>query len=189
MVRVRSTDSSSSKPRARGFAAASYFTKSSLRSASARRGIAETRLVTHWAEIVGPRLARLSRPVRVKHDRAGHGLGGTLIIAVTGARAAEIELEIPQIIDRVNAYYGYRAVVAAKLTQSEPVDPPRAAPPRPQSVDAEALPEPKRRALEALTSDIGDDALRGALTRLGANVMSASKPARRSGDAADAEQG
>lgn len=160
----------------RGFTAAAILAAEPVRAAAARRGIAEMRLLTQWPEVVGPRLARLTRPVRVKHDRSGHGLGGVLILAVNGPRAAEIELEIPQIVERVNAYYGYRAVVDAKLTQSEtPIDPATASARRRAEAEPAVLPAEKREALAELTKPIGDDALRDALTRLGANVMSRPK--------------
>lgn len=164
------------KPRSRGFSAASAAGEAAMRAAAAKRGIAEMRLISCWPEIVGPRLARLSRPERVRHNRGGHALGGVLIIAVSGPRASEVELEIPQIIERVNAFYGYRAVVDVKLTQAAvgPIDSlaGRTRPERGKQALPEDLAPEKRDALENLTAGVGDDALRDALTRLGANVMS-----------------
>ncbi|MBX2855064.1 MAG: DUF721 domain-containing protein [Rhodobacteraceae bacterium] len=173
-----STENSSKKRRGRGFASASSFAAAPLRTAAARRGMAETRLLTQWPAIAGPRLARLARPLRVKHDRGGHSLGGVLVLAVEGPRATEVEMEIPQIIERVNAHYGYRAIVDVALTQTAAIvvdAPARGAAGRPEAVEPPQLPSRKRQELEELTEPILDDALRSALTRLGANIMSRPK--------------
>lgn len=177
-----SLEGSTWTPKPRGFSAANLAASEPMRKAAARRGIAEMRLLTQWPQVVGPRLARMTRPVRVRHDRNGHGLGGVLILAVNGPRASEIEVELPQIVERVNAYYGYRAIAGAKLTQTEqPIDPMSAGPRRREGVDAASLPQEKRDALAELTKPIGDDALRDALTRLGANVMARPKSSRERG--------
>lgn len=168
--------------RARGFKAASALTRTPLQTVAGKRGIAETRLITHWREIAGEELAAFTRPIRVRSDRRGLSLGGVLVLAVAGPRASEVEHRIPQIIERVNAHYGYKAVVEVKLTQAIGPFPP--APPvdaADEPVRPSDLPEDKRRRLEAMTSPILDDQLRDALSRLGANVM-AKKP--KSGDKA-----
>ena len=173
-----STENSGGKRRRRGFASASSFASAPLRTAAAKRGMAETKLVTHWPAIAGPRLARLARPLRVKHDRGGHSLGGVLVLAVEGPRATEVEMEIPQIIERVNAHYGYRAIVDVALTQTAPIiveTPGRGGAERREAPEPSELPSRKRQELEELTEPILDDALRSALTRLGANIMSRPK--------------
>ena len=177
MNRTRSTGENGGvsgwTPKNRGFASASSFATEPMRSAATKRGIAEMRLLTRWPDIVGPRLARLTRPLRVKYDRSGAGLGGVLILAVEGPRASEVEYETGRIIEQVNAYYGYRAIVDVRLTQAEIARPEtKAARRRRQAADPDGLPDAKKRALAELTQPIGDDALRDALNRLGANVMS-----------------
>ena len=51
--------------RMRGFEAASGLLKDRIRSAGESRGFAVTRLLTHWPEVVGEDLARVTRPVKV----------------------------------------------------------------------------------------------------------------------------
>ena len=155
----------------RGLLAASACAKDALRAAAGRRGIAEARLITHWPEIAGEKIAMASRPVRVKAPR-GMALGGVLVLAVDGARASEVEHAVPQVIEKVNAYYGYGAIAEVKLTQAvgDAISL-KAQPPRPRSVTPEELPPEKREELDALTKPIASDALRDALMTLGANVM------------------
>lgn len=173
-----------------GFAAAGACAKDAMRGAAGRRGVADPRLLTRWSEIVGDRLGALCRPVRIKH-RAGMALGGVLILAVDRAHASEVEHELEAIRERVNAFFGHCAAAEIKITQSVEVvgaafaptmgrlDGDAALEGAPDSAEApvletpvlEALPERKRRELDALTAPVADDALRDALARLGANVM------------------
>ncbi|MCI4661599.1 MAG: DciA family protein [Neomegalonema sp.] len=159
--------------RSRGFAAAGSHVKVQVRDVASRRGIAEVRLITHWSEIVGPQLAAVTRPLRVKQPR-GQSLGGILVMAVETAYASEVEHQKPMIIERVNAYYGYRAVSEIKVTQAiaplPPASPVNAAPR--QIVSPNDLPNPDRQRLDVMTAPIADDGLRDALNRLGANVIS-----------------
>lgn len=173
------TDTESARPRrdgptTRGLTAAAACAKRPLRDAAGKRGIAEARLLTHWPEIAGQALADASRPIRIK-ARAGKALGGVLVLAVDGARASEIEHSIPRVIERVNAHYGYRAIAEVKLTQA--AGPVAAAPTRPRRhASPETLRAEQREALETMTETVEDDALRAALRRLGANVMTRTKP-------------
>ena len=170
----------------RGMLAASACAKDALRSAAGKRGIAEARLITHWPDIAGETMAAATRPVRVKQPR-GMALGGVLVLAVDGARASEVEHEIPRLIERVNAHYGYGAVAEVKLTQA--VEGPisgrsHAEPKRPRCVRPDELPAEKKQQLDALTKPIESDALRDALQRLGANILSRDEPKKETKTAA-----
>jgi hypothetical protein len=87
--------------------------------------------------------------------------GATLVLRVDPARALDVEYKGRQIIERINAYFGYRAVAALRLIQA-PVEAetPREAT-RPASV----------RAPQAAQSPGDADPLARALARLGAGVM------------------
>ena len=117
----------------------------------------------------GSALAPTCRPVRVSYGR--RGLGATLVLRTDGARAPEVEHLAPRIIERVNQFYGYRAVARIRITQSgaAPGFAEKQAgfaagpPPGPTDADTERA--------AALTGGIEDAGLRAALTRLGANVL------------------
>ncbi|WP_425310487.1 DUF721 domain-containing protein [Falsirhodobacter halotolerans] len=152
--------------RFRGFEPASALLKERIRAAGETRGFAVTRLLTAWAEIVGPDLARVTRPVKVSYPR--DGFGATLTLLVRSAHAPMVEMEKPRLIGKVNACYGYAAISRVVLTQTAPTGfdggqadfaaiPKAPAPPDPK-VEAEAAnmatgteDEGLRRALESLT--------------------------------------
>lgn len=102
--------------RMRGFEAASSLLRDRIRAAGERRGFAVTRLLTHWADIVGDDIARTTRPVKVGYTR--EGLGATLTILAQGASAPMVEMQKDRIRSRVNACYGYNAISRVLLTQT-----------------------------------------------------------------------
>ncbi|QBX33561.1 DUF721 domain-containing protein [Paracoccus liaowanqingii] len=102
--------------RSRGFQAAATLLADRVQKAAEGRGFAVARLLTNWAEIAGPQLAAVTRPVRVSHSRGG--FGATLTLLTTGPMAPMVEMQLPQLRDRVNACYGYNAVQRITLTQT-----------------------------------------------------------------------
>jgi len=134
-------------------------------------GFSSMSLVTDWAAIAGRELAAYTLPERLKWPRqpsrgedAPEGSrrpGATLVLRVEGARGLDVQFAARQIIERINAYFGFAAVAKLRLVQG-PV-----APAGEQS--------PQRRPLAAPTAHdevagIADVALREALSRLGAGV-------------------
>ena len=102
--------------RRRGFEPASGLVKEPIRHAGEARGFAVTRLLTHWPEVVGEDLARMTRPVKIGYGR--EGFGATLTLLVASAHAPMVQMQIPRLIERVNAAYGYAAISRILLTQT-----------------------------------------------------------------------
>ena len=132
----------------------------------ARQGFASAELVTHWPEIVGQEVAAHCEPIKLQWLQANgpdEAAPATLVLRVEGPAAIEIQHLAPVILERVNRFLGWRAVTKIALRQA----PILRAEPRPR-------PSPPS-AAETLTvaeslGDIGDEALRGALARLGAAI-------------------
>lgn len=116
--RTPSDDASAPPPRRlRGFEPAASLVARRLRSGAEARGFAVTRLLTHWAEIVGPATAAHTRPVKISH---GRGLGATLTVLTDGAHAPLVQIQLPQLRERVNAVYGFNAIARIAITQTAP---------------------------------------------------------------------
>src|SRR5215470_8014824 len=60
------------------------------RAAIGGRGFAEAGLITHWAEIIGPELARGCQPDQLRFPK-GERSGGTLTLRCIGAMALELQ--------------------------------------------------------------------------------------------------
>ena len=156
--------------RRRGFERAVTLVGRELKTPAEKRGFAETKLLTHWAEIVGPDIAEMAVPVKVKF---GRGIGGTLVLLTTGSKAPMLEMSRETIITRVNACYGYSAIKDVQVTQTAATGFAEgqvaftAQKPKPKPA-----PDPARLATAtARLTEIDDPALREALRKLAGNII------------------
>jgi hypothetical protein len=134
------------------------------------------RLLTHWAEVAGQDLARVTRPVKVGYGR--EGFGATLTLLTSSAHAPMVQMQLPALRDRVNACYGYAAIARITLTQTAPTgfsEGQAAFAPAPREARAPA-PDPAlaARAAEA-AGGVQDEGLRQALALLAQNILRKSR--------------
>jgi hypothetical protein len=160
--------------RIRGFEATSGLLKDQIRKVGEQRGFAIARLLTHWPEIAGEDMARITRPVKVGYGR--EGMGASLTLLTTGPNAPIVEMQKEKLRERVNAVYGYAAISRILITQTAATGfaegqaeftPKPKSPPTP---DPELLAEAARTA-----APIQNDDLRQALERLGQNILNRRK--------------
>ena len=132
------------------------------RRALGQRGFAEGGLIAEWPSIVGEAIATRCHPTRARPVRTGRNSEGTVTLRVEPGFALELQHLEPQIIERINGHYGYAAITRLILHQGPLGAPrrPRPLPPRPLSAAEEAE-------LRQRVAPVEDDALRGALERLG----------------------
>ncbi|WP_136683372.1 DUF721 domain-containing protein [Falsirhodobacter xinxiangensis] len=156
--------------RFRGFEPASGLLRERIRAAGEKRGFAVTRLLTGWAEIVGEDLARMTRPVKVGY--AKEGFGATLTLLVMPAHAPMIQMQLPRIVERVNACYGYSAISRISLTQTAASGFADGQAQFEQTPKPAPAPDPQIRAdAERVASGVQDDGLKAALENLAQNFM------------------
>jgi hypothetical protein len=109
-------------------------------AAFARAGFSDSRLVLHWAEIAGPEVARLARPLRFREGPSG----GVLTLRALPGAALFLGHESRALCGRINAFLGRPAVAQLKFTQGALTAVP---PPPPPQKAAGPLPpgDPSRR--------------------------------------------
>jgi len=101
------------------------------RAAFRRFGFVQSSVVSRWDEIVGARYAAVSAPESIRFP-VGKKSEGTLELTVEGAHATMIQHVLPEIIERVNRFFGYAAVARIKFRQgaiAKPAARPPLAPP------------------------------------------------------------
>jgi len=130
------------------------------RSAFRRFGFIQSSVVTRWPEIVGPTHAKICAPEAIRFP-PGERSEGILQLVVTPSHAPLIQHVIPEIIERVNRFFGYNAVARVKMRQGE-VKPPSA---ESRPAAAPAL-RPIPMELGDSLRDIGDAELRTVLESL-----------------------
>ncbi len=129
------------------------------RTAFRRFGFIQSSVVTRWPEIVGPAHARVCAPEAIRFP-PGEKTDGILQLLVVPAHAPLIQHVVPEIMERVNRFFGYKAVAKVKLRQGEVKPPPAtksAAPPSLRPIPLE---------LGDSLRDIGDPELRAVLESL-----------------------
>lgn len=146
-------------------------------------GFASVGLVSDWANIVGAELAGRCFPERLKWPRGksrtaddcepAPSPGATLVLRTDAAHALDIQYASAQIIERINAYFGYRAVATLKLVQG-----PLPAMDQPSTPAQKSNPTGHGRttgAVAAACSDaiaeIDDDGLKAALNRMRQSIF------------------
>ena len=92
-----------------------------IADALARQGFASTGIVVHWAEIVGAEIAAHAEPMRMAWPRRVHEdepEPATLVLRVEGPVALEIQHLSGVIIEKVNRFFGWRAVGRIQIRQA-----------------------------------------------------------------------
>jgi hypothetical protein len=131
-------------------------------------GPAPDTLAARWSEIVGPRLASLTEPVKVTPGRNG----GTLLVRAPSAAAPMILHAADHILERVNLASGSK-IRALKIVQTSAP----AAQTRRAARAGRAITPAERAALQQRLTTIQSPTIRAALAELGEAVI-ASQPSR-----------
>jgi hypothetical protein len=138
-------------------------------------GFSASTLITEWSEIAGPEIAAWTMPERLRWPRHTDSdvpesptrrTAATLVLRVEPARALNVQYRRHQLIERINSYFGYRAVGDLRIVQA-PLPATEAPPPR--------VTLRRARGASALTGldQITDESLRAALVRLHTSVSGA----------------
>jgi hypothetical protein len=174
-MRPTQTSYAAAGPHKRGYVAAravGSFVPKLTRKAFEKYGFSAATLLTDWAAIVGKDLAAFTAPERLKWPRgiairedvetgAEGRPGATLVLRVNPARALDVEYKGRQILERINGYFGYRAIAELRILQA-PLAKSAAPKPAPQIPSPVAAPE---------LASIPDAGLRAALERLKSGLM------------------
>jgi hypothetical protein len=122
-----------------------------------QHGFAEHRILIDWYNIVGSKLAIYSIPQKLTRGKEGN-----LHILVASGRALELQHLQPIIIDKINSFFGYKAVskIVLKQTSSEIFQ---------NKAIKKPIPKPEvPKSVSEITAKCIDDDLRKALSAFGA---------------------
>ncbi len=138
------------------------------RAAYRRFGFVQSAVVSRWSEIVGERYAKVSAPESIRFPQ-GQRSDGVLTLGVVGAHAPMMQHVAPEIIERVNRFFGYPAVARVVIRQGVPLKP---AAPRTPPPSLKPLPVDLGDSLRA----IGDPELKAVLESLARGVAATKGP-------------
>ncbi len=136
-----------------------------------KRGFAQGQILAQWPGIAGEELARFCCPEKITWPRPGHGngQGAILVLRVEGPVAIEVQHSTPQLIERINSFFGYQAICKISIRQG----------PLPrrhitQRRRPRPLSGPEEQKLNTSLRGITDAKLQKALLRLGRGVIATS---------------
>lgn len=132
-----------------------------------RFGFVQSSIVSRWAEIVGARYAAVSQPESIRFPR-GKREEGTLTLVVRGAHGPMMQHVTPEIIERINRFFGYPAIARITFRQGQLAAPAPVATSRPAPPSLKPLPVELGDSLRA----IADPELKAVLEALAAGVAS-----------------
>jgi hypothetical protein len=151
----------------------STFAARAARKSFAKKGFGAAEILMRWPAIVGPTVAAHALPERLVFP-PGQRTDGVLHIAVAGGGfATELQHLEPLVLERINGFFGYRAVTRLRLHQ-------RALPARPRERETKAAPALSRdeaAILDKTLSGTRDARLRAALEALGKEILGRSSKA------------
>lgn len=131
-------------------------------------GFAAAAIILEWEEIIGRDFAQFCEPIKIVFGRPQQRSHGLLHIRVIGAMAVAISHYEEMIINRINQYFGYRAVNRVRIAQNVLSLEPREK--KTKKIE-ESINELDKRLLKEAVSSIEGEALQNALFRLGCKVL------------------
>ena len=135
-----------------------------------KRGFAEAGLIEDWEVILGKELASQCLPIKLRYPSQGVRNDGTLLIKVDPAFALAIQQQAPQIIERINSHFVYRAISRLSLQQGPLY--------RAETKNLPALPKLTKSeylSIEEEFANVENDSLRTALERLARTLKAKGK--------------
>ncbi len=167
------------RPRGGGLKALASRLPAITRRAGARRGFADAALLSDWPRIVGTEIAANSEPLKLTFARPRERSAGTLTLKVSPGFALALQHLEPQLLERINGHFGYRAIARLRFKQGPLSRPAR--PETPFKTPAETPPAPSLdaatdAAIRARVADISDPVLAAALARLARGIATRNRP-------------
>ena len=140
-------------------------------------GRGSSALEARWVEIVGDRLARVCRPMKLIKGRGN--AGGVLELRVVGPAALLVQHQTQDIIDRVNLFLGSKYVEKLRISQG-PIKPLATSSASPRSRQRPTLPPMPPAAQAELDASLEGvpDRLKAALLKLGRAAAARSEEER-----------
>ena len=132
---AKSTPPPKERPRGRGARPVAELVGQVGGVAFRRFGFVQSAVVTRWPEIVGGRYSAACLPEMIRFPRGkggGKREGGVLHLVASGAHAPMLQHVGPEIVERVNRFFGYPAVAKVAIRQGHVPPPSRPRAPAPE---------------------------------------------------------
>ena len=148
-----------------------------MRDALSAESFVEADIILNWIDIIGIEIAKFCNPLKTKFDPVSNKR--TLFVEVpSGGFALELRHRENYILDKINAYLGYRAVHQLNIAQNINIHI-RSFATKTDAGTKRILNDEEQKYLEELVAEIKDEKLRENLIKLGTNVILSKKEINR----------
>lgn len=134
-----------------------------------RKYIALGRVVTHWEDIMGEKMAQVAQPLKIRYrkpKRKGDKAEATLEVAVSSAQASLLIMQKGILLEKINHIFGEQWITDIKFIHN------------PANIEFKApkaekiLPEDKKTVLKHMLDVVEDAEIKERLARMGKSVLS-----------------
>ena len=84
-----------------------------------KQGLVEMKILTAWNSIVGDDLAKYSIPEKISFVKDNRDNGILHLVVANGSYALQIGHKTTIILEKINTFFGYKAVSQIKISQNE----------------------------------------------------------------------
>ncbi|MBK67035.1 MAG: hypothetical protein CMP22_02760 [Rickettsiales bacterium] len=146
----------------------SDITKESL----GKKGLLFGQLIQNWSSIIGAEKAKLATPINISFAKSKRvnetKTEATLVILVNSANATVLQHEQNLWIEKINLFFGYRAVGSIKIQHDTVTNPKKVT--NKLGTRTKGLSRSERKDLDENLKDISDENLKEALKNLGQSL-------------------
>lgn len=141
-----------------------FYTQKAITPVFKARGLMEGKIITHWPQVVGDKMARMALPEKITFPK-GKRAEGTLHLTVTSAGALLLQYAQDLILEQINRFFGYKALSKLRMNHGliPSQEPPSKVPPK-------LLSQKEKKWLKKQTSCVDDLELRENLEKLGKTI-------------------
>ena len=139
------------------------------------RGFIEIDILKNWDKIVGNELSQNTLPQKIDFKKGMREEGTLYLITSSGAFALEIAHRQELIIEKINTYFGYKAVSQIKIMQTGEI-PLKEEQAKPADIEKKILvSEAEQNYIDTITSSIKDTELKDRLASLAKSIFATQK--------------
>ena len=140
-----------------------------------KHGFIEVDILQHWTTIVGDELGQYCIPQKIDFPKDKREEGTLHLLVFSGAFALEIAHKRPIILEKINTYFGYKAVSRIKIIQSENL-PIQNKTTKSADIDKKMLvSEDEQTYIDTITSCVQHQELKEHLAELAKHILAAQK--------------
>ncbi len=134
------------------------------------KGLMLLELLRNWNDIVGEPLAQYTLPQKISFKRDERQNGTLILLTLSGAFAMEVKQREPQILQKVNVFFGYPAISTLKIMQTAQIEDFNFAKKPIENSKKTVVSAAQENYITELTQDIQNDELRAVLQNLGKSI-------------------